>query len=77
MWLGRFFDRALRTVKEYLETVECIHGNPVRRGWVKRPEEGRGSSAVEYGGVDSAEQERRCGLGIDRVRLPADQKTRI
>ncbi len=77
LWQGRFFDRALRTVKEYMETVEYIHWNPVRRGWVKRPEEWRWSSAVEYGGVDSAEQEKRCGLVIDRVRLPADENTRI
>ena len=28
----RFFDRALRTVKEYNEKVEYIHMNPVRAG---------------------------------------------
>ena len=28
----RFFGRALRTVKEYNETVEYIHLNPVRGG---------------------------------------------
>jgi putative transposase len=33
---GRFFDRALRTVREYHETVEYIHLNPVRRGLVTR-----------------------------------------
>ncbi len=31
---GRFFDRALRTVKEYPETVEYIPMNPVRGGLV-------------------------------------------
>ena len=72
LWQGRFFDRALRTVKEYHETVEYIHGNPVRRGLVRRPEEWKWSSVHEYAGVDAAEQERRCGLKIDRVRLPAD-----
>ena len=36
LWQGRFFDRALRTVKEYHETVEYIHFNPVRRGLVSR-----------------------------------------
>jgi len=25
LWQGRFFDHALRTVQEYLETVEYIH----------------------------------------------------
>ncbi len=38
-WQGRFFDCALRTVKEYLETVEYIHMNPLRRGLVKHAEE--------------------------------------
>ena len=28
-------------------------------------------------GVDAAEQQARCGLAIDRVRLPADEKARI
>jgi putative transposase len=36
-WQGRLFDRALRTVKEYLETVEYIPMNPVRRGLVSSP----------------------------------------
>jgi hypothetical protein len=27
--------------------------------------------------VDAAEQQSRCGLTIDRVRLPADEKARI
>ena len=29
---ARYFDRALRTVKEYLEAAEYIPMNPVRRG---------------------------------------------
>ena len=57
--------------------MECIHSKPVRRGLVKRPEEWKWSSAVEYAGVSGEEQERRCGLRIDRVRLPADENTRI
>jgi hypothetical protein len=32
LWQDRFFDRALRTVKEYNERVKYIHLNPVRRG---------------------------------------------
>ena len=39
LWQGRFFDRALRTVKEYHDTVEYIHLNPVKRGLVTKPEE--------------------------------------
>ena len=35
---SRFYDRALRTVKEYGETADYIHWNPVRRGYVSKPE---------------------------------------
>ena len=77
LWQPRFFDRALRTVKEYMETVKYIHMNPVRLGLVKSPQQWRWSSFQEYAGVTGEEQERRCGLRIDRVRLPADEKARI
>ena len=77
LWQERFFDHALRTVKDYWETVEYIHLNPVRRGLVKRPEQWKWSSFAEYAGVDAAEQQSRCGLTIDHVRLPADENARI
>src|SRR5215472_6587883 len=32
VWQSRFFDRMLRTMKEYQETVEYIHSNPVKAG---------------------------------------------
>src|SRR5215472_3057016 len=66
-WQGRFFDGALRTVKKYHETVEYIHLNPVRRGLVRRAEDWKWSSTREYAGISGEEQERRCGLKIDRV----------
>ncbi len=44
---------------------------------MKRPEQWKWSSFPEYAGVDAAEQEKGCGLTIDRVRLPADEKARI
>jgi hypothetical protein len=74
---GRFFDHALRTVKDYWETVEYNHLNPVRRGLVKHPEQWGWSSYSEYAGLDGVEQERQCGLKIDRVRLPGHQCARI
>ena len=64
-------------MKEYHETVEYIHWNPVRRGLVKRAEEWQWSNAIEYAGASGEEQEQRCGLRIDRVRLPTNEKTRI
>ena len=77
LWQERFFDRALRTVREYHEKVEYIHLNPVRRGLVKRPEDWKWSSMREFAGVSGEEQERHCGLRIDRVPLPLDVHARI
>ena len=57
--------------------MEYIHLNPVRRGLVKRAEDWKWSSVHEYAGVTGEEQEARCGLRIDRVRLPADENARI
>jgi REP element-mobilizing transposase RayT len=57
-WQPRFFDRALRTVKEYNEKVEYIHLNPVRAGLVSRPEDWSrpaGSSYNEYAGMSADE----------------------
>jgi len=70
VWQPRFFDRALRTVKEYNEKVEYIHLNPVRAGLVSRPEDWRWSSYNEYAGMSAEEQEKRWGLIVDRVRIP-------
>ncbi len=77
LWQGRFFDRALRTVKEYNETVEYIHWNPVRRGLVARPEEWKWSSVHEYGFENMAGPQHTPPLRTDRVRLPTDEKARI
>jgi putative transposase len=77
LWQPRFFDRALRTVKEYNEKVEYIHLNPVRAGLVSRPEDWRWSSYNEYVGMSGDEQTGRCGLIVDRVRMPCDPRARI
>jgi len=74
---GRFFDRAPRRVKEYNEKVEYIRLNPVKGGLVKEPHDWRWSSVNEYSGVSPAEQQRRCGLAIDRVNISLDSETRI
>jgi len=77
LWQPRFFDRALRSVKEYNEKVEDIHLNPVRAGFVSRPEGWRRSSYNEYAGMSADEQTGRCGLIVDRVRMPSDPRARI
>ena len=47
LWQGRFFEHALRIVKDYTDAVEYIHPNPVRRGLVRRPEDWVWSSYQE------------------------------
>jgi putative transposase len=77
LWQARFFDRALRTVREYNEKVQYIHFNPVKAGLVQRPQDWRWSSVNEYSGMSAEEQKRLCGPTIDRVRMPSDPRTRI
>jgi putative transposase len=56
LWQGRFFDHALRTVRDYWDTVEYVRLNPVKRGWVVNPENWIWSSFAEYAGVPAEEQ---------------------
>ena len=76
LWQPGFFERALRAVKECNENLEYIHLNPVRAGWVSRPEDGRWSSYNEHAGMSAGEQNERCGLIVDRVRMPSDPRAR-
>jgi hypothetical protein len=73
----RFFDRALRTVREYHEKVEYIHVNPVKAGLVGRPEDWPWSSVHDYVGNVGDTPVTPSGLSVDRVLLPADPRIRI
>jgi len=77
LWQPRFFDRALRTVREYHEKVEYIHLNPVRAGLACRAEEWPWSSVHDYTGGVERPVATPSGLRIDRVLLPADEHPRI
>jgi putative transposase len=77
LWQPRFFDRALRTVKEYYEEVEYIRLNPVRAGLVERAEDWPWSSMRDYSGTLSGTMSANRVLPIDRILLPADERTRI
>jgi putative transposase len=72
LWQARFFDRILRTVKEYWETVDYIHMNPVRRGLVNRTEDWRWSSIHSY-----QKMPYEAVLPIDVVNLPSDPGFRL
>ena len=66
LWQPRFFDRALRSVKEYYDKLECIHLNPVRAGLVKPAEKWQWSSVHDYTGGLSATLSPNRTLAIDR-----------
>jgi putative transposase len=74
---GRFFDRAVRTVREYHEKVEYIHLNPVKAGLVQRPEDWKWSSVHDYTGTLQAPAGAGSPIPVDRIALPADPRTRI
>jgi putative transposase len=50
VWQPRYFDRIMRNVREYQKTMEYMHLNPVRRGWVGKPEDWLWSSFHSYAG---------------------------
>ncbi len=77
LWQGRFFDRAVRTVKEYHEKVEYIHLNAVKRGLVQTPQEWTWSSIPDYTGTARQPTGRGSALPIDRILVPADPQARI
>jgi len=73
----RFFDRALRTVREYHEKVEYIHLNPVTAGWASRPKDWPRSSVHDYTKNANDRPVPPNGLSVNRIFLPADPRTRI
>ncbi len=77
LFQGRFFDRAMRTVKEYNETVAYIHGNPVKAGLVRRPEDWRWSSVHDYTGTLNAPSGIPSPIPVDRILVPSDERRRI
>jgi len=77
LFQARFFDRALRTAREYKEKVEYIHLNPVKAGLVERPEDWPWSSIRDYVGSVNEVPRTPSGLAADRTTLPADPRTWI
>lgn len=77
LWQGRFFDHAIRTVKEYGETLEYIHWNPVHAELVSRPEDWPWSSVHQYRWSGAGRAASSSILSIDPVVLPMDERARI
>ncbi len=70
-WQLRYFDRAIRTVREYQDILQYIHLNPVKKGLVKKPEDWPWSSIHSYGGPGAVR------LQIDILDMPADEDFRL
>jgi len=70
IWQSRFYDHILRTRREFDQTLEYIHRNPVRRGLVETPREWPWSSAAWYLNGSGP-------LPMDEVRLPLNAWDRI
>jgi hypothetical protein len=77
VWQPRFFERALRSVKEYYEKVEYIHLSPARAGLVKRAEELQWSSVHHHTAGLSATFRPNRTLASNRLLLPADEQGQI
>jgi hypothetical protein len=69
------------SLRQIADSNYGVCANPrVRAGLVSRPEDGSrlaGSSYNEYAGLSADEQKKRCGLIVDRVRMPSDPRARI
>ena len=70
LWQKGFFDRFMRTPKEFLETLDYVHQNPVRKGLVAIAHEWQWSSAEAYAGRESI-------VPVDCLDLPAQTETHL
>ncbi len=70
LWQKGFFDRFMRTPKEFGKTLDYIHHNPVRKDLVGEPTEWRWSSAA-------AHAEQRSIIPVDFIELPAQAEIRL
>lgn len=67
VWQHQFWDRLVRHAKEFRERLDYMHLNPVRKGFVKRPEEWPWSSYNNF--ALHKGQIKHCPMRIDYVRL--------
>ena len=74
---GGGYDRNLWSPEEIHEKIHYIHANPVRRGLVVRPEDWPWSSVHDYTGSTNRPMATPSSPSIDRVLLPADERTRL
>jgi len=59
LWQKRYFDRNIRDYAEFVEKLQYIHRNPVKRGLVERAEDWKWSSFGHYA------LHEECGVDIE------------
>ena len=69
LWQARYYDHAIRTVREFHDTLNYMHLNPVRKGLVERPDDWCWSSFHSFGGPGPVR------LRVDDLNLPAEAAT--
>ncbi len=68
LWQHQFWDRIVRHGREFRKRLDYMHYNPVRKGWMARPEAWPWSSYCNFS-LDAAER-RACPIPVDYVPLP-------
>ncbi|MFI5176417.1 MAG: REP-associated tyrosine transposase [Terriglobia bacterium] len=72
IWQPRFWDRFVRNKKEFNERLEYMHLNPVRKGWVVRPQDWRWSSHNNFS-LDPLIVG-ACPIQVDYIHLSDDYR---
>ena len=67
LWQPRYFDEIIRTVKQYRDTQQYMHFNPVTKGLVSKPGDWAWSSYRCYN------RSGETPLSIDLLDLPANE----
>jgi len=71
LWEPRFFDEIILTVKQYRDTLDYMHLNPVAKGLVLKPEDWAWSSFRSFGGNGEIK------MNVDLLDMPADENNRL
>ncbi len=71
LWQPRYYDEIIWTVKQYSNTLDYMHFNPVERGLVSNPNDWPWSSYRSMGGSGEVLME------VDHLQLPAGNDARL
>jgi putative transposase len=69
LWQKRYYDRNIRDYAEFVEKLQYIHRNPVKRGLVERAEDWKWGSFRHYA------LHEECGVEIESQWAPDKRNT--